>query len=125
MRAYERYLGAMGTATPDPNLLTIASSHRNRHASLEAVMFSYRRTADMVWDLQPTGSFSELLRDWERATRSLVALSVCERKTLLWYHEESQKQESFVANLITDQLMPEQTRITTMIGGLARRGLLT
>lgn len=124
IRAYERYLATLGDVTPDPSLLTIAVSHQRRHSSLEALMFSYRRDVTMSWDLRPTGPFSDLLNEWERATRSLVALSVCERRTLTWYYEESERQESFIAHLITDQLMPEQTRTSTMMGGLARRGLL-
>jgi len=124
IRAYERYLATLGQATPDPSLLRVAMSHHNRHSSLEALMFRYRPEIRMTWDLQSTGPFADLLQDWNRATRSLVALSVCERRTLTWYHEESQRQESFIANLIIDQLMPEQTRTSTLMGGLARRGLL-
>lgn len=125
IRAYERFLGGQPNATPDPIVVSIAISHHQRHSILEGFMFSYREDAETNWNFAPTGPFSDLLRDWDQAHGSLRALNDCERRTLAWYHEESCRHEEFIVDVIANRLMPEQTRTSTLMGGLVRRGLTT
>lgn len=125
IRAYKRFLGLSGNPTPDPSVMTIVMSHHNRHAILEGYMFSYQPDLQKNWTYAPTGPFSDLLRSWNTAQDSLQALSECERRTLAWYHDESKRHEAFIVDVIANQLMPEQTRTTTLIGGLVRRGQAT
>lgn len=122
IRAYERYLSLSEHVTPDPSVITIVISHHNRHSILEGYMFSDQPDVQKNWAFAQTESFTDLVRAWDNTHNSLQALHECEQRTLAWYHEESGRHEAFIVDVIANQLMPEQARTSTLIGGLFRRG---
>jgi len=116
-----QHLLATRVITP-PALVLAESSHRARVGWIEVQKqrFSPLQMQDDHSRTIPIIPFTEIVN---AAATDLDVIYDCERATIAWYLVLSKHAPSILAKFIANRLLPEQTRVATIVGGQARTGV--
>lgn len=107
---------------PPPALVLAGSSHRARVGwiQVQEQRFSPLQMQDDHSQTIPIIPFTEIVN---QGAPTLDAIYACERSTVGLYLALSKRAPSILAHFIANRLLPEQTRIATIVGGQARAGV--
>ncbi len=117
---YEHYLAQR--PLPAPALTLVAGSHRARvgWVQVQEQRFSpLKHGENSAVHPTPVIPFPALVTD---LSPNLSDLYACEQATVAWYLVLSKHAPSILGQFIANRLLPEQTRITTIVGGRAHAG---